>query len=354
MTGRNPGVRATLLAGGFGERMGPLGMLWPKPLIPYGGRCRLIDFSIANARRSGLSEVHVLLYHQREVLAEVLIRDWEGRQGYAVHFGYMDAAVHTPRKELSAPLNKKKKKQGTADAYLTHRAFIDDPVHDDVLIMHADHVYAYDHTGLITAHRAHSADLTIGYQRIERRYVPLFGMVEVDAHQRVTRLVEKPNRPITDTVFTAFCVFRRSALYGWIDRLRNGRWQHDLSRDVIPAMIDGGARVLGYPVTTYWEDIGTVDRYWQAHVRLATDPASPGARAVAATPATLLTDRRCADVVLGDRVTHSVVFPEASVAAEARVIRSVVLPGARVTADQVLEDAIALPGGAILRMEGGP
>jgi glucose-1-phosphate adenylyltransferase len=131
-------------------------------------------------------------------------------------------------------------------------------------LLHADHVYAFNYTEMLEQHRRTGADATIGVQRIERRFVRLFGMVDVGADHQVRKLVEKPQDPTSDLIFTAFCLFRLDALRAVLDRLTaqpEPAWQHDVSRDVLPHMIAHGYRVGAYPVRPYWADIGTVERY---------------------------------------------------------------------------------------------
>jgi glucose-1-phosphate adenylyltransferase len=209
---------------------------------------------------------------------------------------------------------------------------------------------------MVAAHRDAGADVTIGVQRIERRFVRLFGMVEVDADLRVRRLVEKPAEPTSDLVFTAFGLFRADVLekvLGALAALGEDGWRHDISRDVLPAMIADGRHVLAYPVSGYWADIGTVERYHLEQMRLLDRPSPlPPAdlpRTLAGAPPRFDADTRC---LLGDGVVvpseadvrSSVLFPGCVVEPGARIERSVVLPGARVRAGARLAETIAAAG----------
>ncbi|MFF4579746.1 sugar phosphate nucleotidyltransferase [Streptomyces sp. NPDC001389] len=351
------GVRAALLAGGEGRRMGRLSQGRLKPLVPFGGSCRLIDFSLANAEASGLGEVLLLSQHEERQLMDDLYRTW-WRPGFRVHFGPNDRAYREGAGRcLPAPQGPPER--GTADALIRKAPYLFGPGTSEVLLLHADHVYRFDYGPLITAHRRSGAALTLAYQRIDRRYVHLFGMVDFDGQGRLTAFVEKPAEPTSDLVFAAFCVFDAARLHHYLERLDGTDWQHDISRDVIPAMLAGGEHILGHEVPGHWEDIGTVDRYHRAHLALLEEGAAltpdmlprtvqPQVRRgiVTAAPGT---DRSLvpADLVNLGRIERSVVFPGVRVGAGAHVRRSVLLPGAHVPAGAEVDSAIVLEDGTV-------
>ncbi|MFB0619097.1 sugar phosphate nucleotidyltransferase [Streptomyces sp. AGS-58] len=351
------GVRAALLAGGEGRRMGPLGHGRLKPLVPFGGYCRLIDFSLANAEASGLREVLLLSQYEERQLMDDLHRNW-WRPGFRVHFGphdraYREGAGHRTL-DLPGP-----PERGTADALIRKAPYLFGAGISEVLVLHADHVYRFDYGPLIAAHRRSGAALTLAYQRIHWRYVHLFGMVEFDPDGQLTAFVEKPAEPTSDLVFAAFCVFDAARLHHYLEKLDGTDWQHDISRDVIPAMLAGGERIVGHEVPGHWEDIGTVDRYHRAHMALLAENAPlPPERLprtirpevpreiVSAAPGidrSLIT----ADLVNEGQVEHSVAFPGVRVGAGARVRRSVLLPGATVPAGAEIDSAIVLENGTV-------
>ncbi|MER6327422.1 sugar phosphate nucleotidyltransferase [Streptomyces coelicoflavus] len=357
------GVRAVLLAGGEGRRMGPLGTGRLKPLIPYGGACRLIDFSLANAHRSGLGEVLLLSQFEERQLMDDLHQVWNARPGLRVHFGPYDSAYRDAPAGLlprRLPPRSGAPERGTADALIRKAPYIFGPGTEQVLVLHADHVYRFDYGPLIASHRASAAALTIAYQRIERRWVHLFGMVDFDADNRLTQFVEKPEQPTSDLVFAAFCVFDAEVLHRHLEQLEGTDWQHDISRDVIPAMLAAGEDIRGYEVHGHWADIGTVERYHRAHLALADHPRAglPADRM----PCTVRPDVRRAwisdspgvrsswvpqDLVNEGQVERSVIFPAVRIGAGARVRRSVVLPGAAVPAGADIDASVVLENGTI-------
>jgi glucose-1-phosphate adenylyltransferase len=354
-----------LLAGGEGRRMGPLGTGRLKPLIPFGGRARLIDFSLANARRSGFDEVLLLSQHEERMLMDDLQQVWNTDPGFRVHFGPFDEAyraVGAGRLPAELPERTWQAERGTADALIRKAPFIFGPGRTEVLVLHADHVYGFDYSDMIRRHRADGAALTVSYQRIDRRYVHLFGMVEFDDTGALTKFVEKPPEPTSDLVFAAFCVFDAAVLHRYLELLDGTSWQHDISRDVIPAMLNAGERIRGYEVEGYWEDIGTVDRFHLAHRGLVrerptmqidqlphTVAPTVRVRRVAEAPG-VVSSLLAADIVNEGLIEESTVFAGARVGRGAVVRDSVLLPGARVPDGAYLESAIVLEDGTVQQM----
>ncbi|MFF5475660.1 sugar phosphate nucleotidyltransferase [Streptomyces achromogenes] len=359
-------VRAVLLAGGEGRRMGPLGTGRLKPLVPYGGACRLIDFSLANARASGLSEVLLLSQYEERLLMDDLHRTWNTGPGFRVRFGPYDAAYAGPELPAALPPRTWPPERGTADALIRKAEYVFTEGTRDVLVLHADHVYRYDYGPLVAAHRASGAALTVAYQRIDMRWVHLFGMVRFDDGGRLTEFTEKPENPTSDLVFAAFCVFDAAVLRRYLTELDGTGWQHDISRDVIPAMLAAGEHIRGHEVHGHWEDIGTVERYHRAHLALAAGPRAPlpvgrmprtvrpgvGRRWVADAPG-VRTSVVPSDLVNAGLVQDSVLFPGVRVGAGARVRRSVVLPGAVIPPGADIDGAVVLEDGRVQHVAEG-
>jgi glucose-1-phosphate adenylyltransferase len=348
-----------LLAGGEGRRMGRLGQGRCKPLIPFGGSCRLVDFSLANAADSGLDSVLLLSQHQERRLMDELRRTWWTPR-FRVHFGPYDRHyVDGVPAELPSPEGPPER--GTADALIRKAPYIFEPQVRAVLVQHGDHVYRFDYSDMIRAHLASGAALTLAYQRIDRAYVHLFGMIELDGDRRLVDFVEKPEVVTSELVFAAFCLFDARVLHDYLERLDGTDWQHDISRDIIPAMLRAGEDIRGHPVSGFWADIGTVDRYHMAHLQMV-DPRAPSRPVLHTMPRTIAPGVGrdfvaegpgvVASVVPDDLrndglIAHSVVFPGVRVEAGAEVRRSVLLPGARVRAEAALDGVIVGEDGVV-------
>lgn len=339
--------------------MGPIGVGRLKPLIPFGGTSRLIDFSLANAARSGLGEVLLLSQFSEKQLMDDLRRTW-WRPGFRVHFGPWDDA-YTDGVPDTLPDRTTGTERGTADALIRKASYVFGPGVRDVLVQHADHVYEFDYRPMIDHHRRTGAAATLAYQRIERRYVHLFGMVEFDRAGHLVRFEEKPAVVTSDFVFAAFCLFDAKILHRYLEQLDGTDWQHDISRDVIPAMLAADERIVGYPVRDYWADIGTVERYLNAHVAM-TDQAVAHRPRLAEMPLVISPDisrrfvesdggvRRSvvpADLRSEGELISSVAFPGVRIGPDARVSESVLLPNARVPAGTQLHRCVVLEDGSV-------
>ncbi|MEO6083673.1 MAG: sugar phosphate nucleotidyltransferase, partial [Umezawaea sp.] len=245
----------------------------------------------------------------------------------------------------TGPLPERAPELGTADALISNAEYLFAPGARDLLVQHADHVYSYDYGSMLRAHRESGADVTIGVQAVERRYVTLFGMVEVNDDLTVRRLVEKPPNPTSDLVFTAFCLFRVDTLVKVLDELAalgEHGWQHDISRDVLPAMIAAGRKVLAHPITGYWADIGTVERYHSGQLGLIEHREALRAPSTLGGPPPRVVAGNLVAGPLpeGADVRGSVLFPGCSIEPGAVVHRSVLLPGAVVGAGVEAVDTV--------------
>lgn len=347
-------VRAALLAGGRGERLGRLTERTIKPLVPYAGTCRLVDFSLANAQRSGISEVVLMSMERERDLIKHVLRWWQGNPGFHVHLGPNEhlSGCEADGDALQARrLAARRPELGTADALVANEDFVFAEPIKDVLVQHADHVYLYDYGPMLAEHRLLNADATIGVQRIERRFVHLFGMVDVDGTGRVTRLVEKPAEPTSDLIFSAFALFRADVLRSVLRTLAalpTRAWQHDISRDVLPYLMAQGLSVLAFEVHGYWADIGTVERYHLGHMALLDDP---GLLPASFRPTTLEraaplqaddTNLRAQQSTVAGEARYTFCYTGSVVEKGATVTRSVLMPGARVKPGLHVHDTVVL------------
>lgn len=325
------GLIAAVLAGGRGERLDHLTAACPKPLVPYAGGCRMVDFSLDNCEASGVRETVLMAKHMAQPLIDYLQQQWAGQ--LSLNFGH---AAPGGRPLID--------ERGTADALINNRPFLDRDWTSDILVLHSDHIYNFDYSAMLAHHRATGSALTIGYQRIPRRYVSLFGMVEFDQAGNLTAFVEKPPEPTSDCIFTAVAIFRKAELYRYLDQLAQGSWKHDISFDLIPAMLADGEKITGYAFDDYWEDIGTCERYYRAHMRLIDEPGH------LRVPATL---PGSGSVALRDCAGKSrVIMPQTLTEADFAATRSCLFPGAVIGAGARLENCVVLPGAEIRPGEG--
>ncbi len=132
---------------------------------------------------------------------------------------------------------------------------------------------------MIAFHQQHRADVTLGAVVVPLAEGHRFGILETDAEGRVASFEEKPRQPRGTLGSMGIYVFDRDTLIRvLIEDARAGEngisTQHDFGRNIIPAMVEHKERVFAYPFMGYWQDVGTIHSYWEAHMKLLDDPPS--------------------------------------------------------------------------------
>jgi glucose-1-phosphate adenylyltransferase len=250
---------AMILAGGEGERLSILSSVRAKPAVPFGGKYRIIDFTLSNCVNSDINDVVVLTqYNPRSLNDHIgLGRPWDldrARGGVKLLQPYI------ARGRVAEWY------RGTADAVLRNRSILEHSDAETVLVLAGDHIYKMDYQPFIAAHRRHRADVTIAVRRVPLAEASRMGILALDDADRIVEWQEKPKQPKSDLASMGVYVFSRKALLKWMDEERV-----DFGRHVIPAMLDGGARVFGYQFAGYWQDVGTIQSFWEANMALLVD-----------------------------------------------------------------------------------
>jgi glucose-1-phosphate adenylyltransferase len=257
-----------ILAGGRGERLYPLTEDRAKPLIPFGGACRLIDFTLSNCFNSGLRRITVLTQYLCESL----------------HSYVQALSPQTPieqdRDEFLHCLCPAEGKRygGTADAVVQNLSLIAKTKPEFVLILSSDHVYRMDYRDLLRFHLDRRADMTISAVEYPRNAASQFGVLETNSEGDAVTFEEKPGNPKAilgnpskSLVNMGVYVFNTGALMDALcaDAQRTTNYR-DFGKNVIPDLIQR-QRVSVYNFTSkgtrlgsYWRDVGTVDAYYCA------------------------------------------------------------------------------------------
>lgn len=253
---------AFVMAGGSGERLRPLTDHVPKPLLPFAGVFRILDFTLSNCRNSRVPFVGVLSQHQSHLIGHHLRRVWLPVPGGT-------DVVHLP------PASGKRYR-GTADAVRQNLSVAQDRGARYVLILSADHVYQADYRDLVRFHLDSDADATVSAVRVPLSDAPHFGVLDVDQTHTITSFEEKPvrPRPLPDDPNAALAsmgvyVFNIDIL---IEALRaNDSRAADFGHDVLPYLITR-RRTAAWEFQSaghgdsYWRDIGTFDAYHEAQM----------------------------------------------------------------------------------------
>jgi len=321
-------VLTLILAGGEGERLSILSQVRAKPGVPFGGKYRIIDFALSNTVNSGLTDVGILTqYAPRSLIDHIGVgRPWDldrSRGGVALLQPFIGRG------------RARDWYRGTADAVLQNLDFIDDRTPELVLVLAGDHVYKMDYRPFIEMHRESGAEVTCAVRTVPIEEAHRFGILDVARDGRVTAFIEKPANPPSNLVSMGVYVFSWPAMRDLLspDRV-------DFGRDVLPWMVEQGRRVFAYEFAGYWQDVGTVEAYWQTSLDLLTD--DPGIE---------LNDLGWLIYTRSEERPPARIGPDASVSRsmishgcviDGTVERSVLSPGVRVAAGAVVRDSIVM------------
>jgi len=251
---------AIILAGGKGDRLAELCRHRAKPAVPFGGRYRLIDFTLSNCVNSGVFHVAVVTqYRPRSLARHIGIgRPWDldrsfgGIEVLHPHLGHADSDWY----------------KGTADACYQNRYFVADRNYTHILVLAGDHIYAMDYTHLQGVMDAKGADAVVATLRVPRADATRFGTLELAPDGRIIGFEEKPPVPKSDMASMGIYLFTREAFFDALARVPAG--MTDFGQHIIPYLI-GEHRVYCYIFEDYWRDVGTVDAYFDANMELVTD-----------------------------------------------------------------------------------
>ena len=345
---------AIVLAGGKGERLGPLTREVCKPALPFGAGFRNIDFTLANCVNSGIRRIGIATQHKPDTLLQHIDDVWRPATRRSGEF--LDVWPAASRAPIVGY-------RGTADAVFRNLDLIGQQGSDLVLVLAGDHVYQMDYRPMLALHRERKADVTIGCVEVPSADASQFGVLSLDGEGRISRFVEKPRTleglPAGDRVPASMGIYVFDAAF--LARvLRTDAFssasRHDFGADILPGLV-GRAALYAYTFTgrssgrpAYWRDVGTPAAYWRAHLELlddapplSLDDATWPMPAACGRPA-LLSGPVRADGAAGGRSLIA-----AGSAIEGLVHRSVIFPGVRLGRGSVVERSVVLPGAVIGR-----
>ena len=319
---------AVILAGGEGERLSILSGVRAKPAVPFGGKYRIIDFTLSNCVNSDVDNVVVLTqYNPRSLNDHIgLGRPWDLDRNRG---GVKMLQPYIARGRVAEWY------RGTADAVLQNINVIEHDSSDTILVLAGDHIYKMDYQPFIAAHRRKRADVTIAVRRVPLAEASRMGILAMDDTDRVTEWQEKPKQPKSDLASMGVYVFSKKALRRWL-----GEDRDDFGRHVVPAMLDAGARVFGYHFDGYWQDVGTIQSYWEANLALLQDNAELDLYDKEWVIHTRSEERAPAKVGPTAQVHRSLISHGCVI--NGTVVNSVLSPGVRVDVGAVVRDSIVM------------
>lgn len=273
-------VLTLILGGGAGTRLYPLTQVRAKPAVPVAGKYRLIDIALSNCINSGLRRVFVLTQYLSASLNRHISQSFKFDD---FSEGFVDILAAEQRIDSNAWF------EGTADAIRKMWGILENHDCDLILILPGDALYLMNYREMVEQHIRQDAELTIALNTVHGSCADQFGLAKIDPWSRVTNFVEKPktpearegyevpkailskfdgNLPQGDTFLASMGVylFSRATLDAWMRETT----LKDFGKDIIPEAIRRN-RVLAHIHNGYWEDIGTIEAFYKAHMMMLDD-----------------------------------------------------------------------------------
>ncbi|WP_281503699.1 glucose-1-phosphate adenylyltransferase [Ectobacillus sp. JY-23] len=341
-----------LLAGGKGSRLSALTQNLAKPAVSFGGKYRIIDFTLSNCTNSGIETVGVLTQYQPLFLHSYIgigsAWDLDRNNG--------GITVLPPYAESSGV----KWYKGTASAIYQNLNYLKQYEPEYVLILSGDHIYKMDYSKMLDYHVEKDADVSISVIEVPWDEASRFGIMNTNEDMDIVEFEEKPQFPKSNLASMGIYIFKWSVLKEFLEMdARNPESSNDFGKDVIPLLLEENKKVVAYPFAGYWKDVGTVKSLWEANMDLLDEESTlnlydrdwriysvnpnhpPQYIAPTANVEESLLNEGC--VVEGE-VKHSVLFQGVTVGENSRIIDSVIMPGASIGKYVTIERAIVAPG----------
>jgi len=255
---------AMILAGGQGSRLKQLTKMIAKPAVPFGGKYRIIDFSLSNCSNSNIDTVGVLTQYQPLALNS--------------HIGIgapWDLDRRNGGVSMLAPYQSEDGGNwynGTADAIYQNTNYIDSYDPEYVLILSGDHIYKMDYSKMLDYHKEKGADVTIAVLEVSREEASRFGMMNTREDHTIYEFDEKPKNPKSNLASMGVYIFNWAVLKQLLkeDNLDKNS-DNDFGKNIIPKMIKKDQKLYAYPFKGYWRDVGTIDSFWEANMDLLSE-----------------------------------------------------------------------------------
>ena len=362
---------AIVLAGGRGSRLKQLTDWRAKPAVAFGGKFRIVDFTLSNCMNSGVRRVDVCTQYKSHSLIRHVQRGWSFLDGRFDEYVQLMPAQQRTGNEWY---------QGTADAIYQNIDILKRQAPQNVLVLAGDHVYKMDYRRMIEEHVARGAKLSVACIEAPVEQAPGLGVMRTDWRSHITAFQEKPQQDAftvpgdTSKVLASMGIYVFDAKFLFELLQEDATIEdscHDFGKDLIPRCIERGMEVYAHDFSVscvnmtngrpYWRDVGTLDAYYEANLDLTEvipelnlydnawpiwtyQEQMPPAKFVFDDP-----DRRGAAIdslvsggciISGSSVRGSILFTNVRVHSYCRVEDSVVLPGCDIARRAIVRNAI--------------
>ena len=348
---------AMLLAGGQGSRLYVLTKNVAKPAVPFGGKYRIIDFPLSNCINSGIDTVGVLTQYEPHVLNAYI------GSGQTWDLDRLRGGV-----SVLPPYQRGKASEwykGTANAIYQNIPFIADYDPEYVLILSGDHIYKMDYNKMLRQHKETGADATIAVLDVPLSEASRFGIMNCKPEGTIYEFEEKPKEPKSTLASMGIYIFSWKKLRKYLEEDEaNSKSSNDFGKDIIPAMLANGEKMVSYRFEGYWKDVGTIESLWEANMdllspnsglNLSDDSWKIYGRTTGSPPHFTAKGAKVQHTLLSEgceiagNVSESVLFSDVKVAKNANVEYSILMPGAVVEEGANVRYAIVASGAVIAK-----
>ncbi len=342
-------VLAIILGGGAGTRLYPLTKLRAKPAVPVAGKYRLIDIPVSNCINSEIFKIYVLTQFNSASLNRHIARAYNF-SGFSDGFVEVLAAQQTPENPNWF--------QGTADAVRQYIWMLQDWDVEEFLILSGDHLYRMDYRQFIQRHRDTNADITLSVIPIDDRRASDFGLMKINESGRVIDFSEKPKGEAlaqmrVDTTVLGLTkeqaelqpyiasmgiyVFKKDVL---IKLLKESLERTDFGKEIIPDAAKDH-NVQAFLFDDYWEDIGTIEAFYEANLALTRQPLPPFSFYDEAAPIYTRARYLPPSKLLNCQITESMIG-EGCILKNCRIQHSVLGVRSRIETGCIIEEALIM------------
>jgi glucose-1-phosphate adenylyltransferase len=339
---------AMILAGGKGSRLGKLTKNIAKPAVPFGGRYRIIDFTLSNCVNSGIRNVGIVTQYQPRALNEHI--------GTGASWGLDGVGAGATILQPYSSNEGSKWFKGTAHAIYQNIDYIDQVDPEYLLVLSGDHIYKMDYEAMLEEHKKNEASLSVAVLEVPIAEASRFGIMNTDKADRIVEFEEKPAIPKNNLASMGIYIFNWAKLRSvLLNGYQETNEMLDFGQHVIPSYLENQENVFAYRFSGYWKDVGTIDSLWESSMEFIElenqlnirESAWPIYSKNPMSPPLFITDGGSAKnsiVVDGclvqGAVHHSVLSSDCQVKAGAVVTNSIVMPGATIGKNAKINNAI--------------
>ncbi|HHR6080270.1 TPA: glucose-1-phosphate adenylyltransferase [Providencia alcalifaciens] len=273
---------ALILAGGKGSRLKALTQKQPKPSLHFGGKFRIIDFTLSNCINSGIYRVGILTQYYSHHLIQHIQHSWSFLNGKTNEFIEIFPAQQKQDAEDWY--------QGTADAIFQNLDVISQYQAKYIIVLAGDHIYKMDYARMLLDHVEKGSQCTVACIEVPCSQASEFGIMDINDDEQIVNFIEKPQfppsmpgKPYVALASMGVYVFDAQYLYQLLaEEQQQQNTQHDFGKNLIPKAVQQG-KAWAHPfsrscvysdfnrgASPYWRDVGTIDAYWSANIDLVS------------------------------------------------------------------------------------